>query len=308
MRDVTLRQLRALAAIARTGKIVRAANELGVTSPAITSQIKLLDEMAGLPLLERAKDGLRPTDAGRVVLDTASRIAALIEDCGRTLDALKGGGGRVVVGVVSTATYFAPQAMARFAALHPSIELRLNVKNRAETLRALTFLEIDIAITGYPPDDLAVVREPIGDHPHVIIASVDHPLNTRKSVTLAQLAASPFVVRERGSGTRALMETLFRGNDLTPRIAMEIDSNETIKQAVMAGLGIAFISAHTIAAELASGRLAILPVKGLPIVRTWYAVRHKEKQLLPAADAMWRFLISEKERLLPLIAADDQGR
>lgn len=299
MRDVTLRQLRALLTVEKFGKIASAANVLGVTPQAVTLQLKLLEEMAGLPLLERSKAGMRPTDAGIVVREAANRIAALIDDCGRTLGALKSGGGIVHLGVVSTAKYFAPRALAAFAAAHPGIELRLSVGNRAKTLEALSNLEIDIAITGYPPADLDVIREPIGDHPHVIIAHPGHAFATSKTIKLAELAALPFLVREQGSGTRALMENLFEASGVAHKIGMEIDSNETIKQAVMAGLGIAFISAHTIAAELESGRLCILPVKGLPVIRTWYAVQHEEKRLLPAAQAMWQFLISERARLLP---------
>lgn len=303
MRDLTLKQLRIVAAVARTARITGAAKELSVTPPAVTLQLKLAEDCAGLALFERTKRGMQPTDAGRQVIETAARIEAALAECTEALKAMRGlGRGRVLVGLVSTARYVVPRALAAFAKLHPGIELRLLVGNRAETLAALERLELDIAITGYPPGDMAVDRQAIGSHPHVIIAAADHRLVSRRRLQLADLADETFVVRERGSGTRLLMERLLAKAGLRPRIAMEVDSNETIKQAVIAGLGIAFLSAHTIAAEVETGRLVVLPVAGLPVVRQWYAVKHKEKRLLPAGEAMWEFLVSEGARFLPAVA------
>ena len=300
MRDLTLKQLRIVAAVTRTGRITAAAKALNVTPPAVTLQLKLVEDSVGLALFERTRNGMRPTDAGRLVLETAARIETALCECVEALRAMRGlGRGRVLVGLVSTAKYVVPGALAAFAKTHPGIELQLLVGNRAQTLAALERLELDIAVTGYPPEDMAVERQVIGDHPHVIIAAADHRFASRRRLQLTDLADETFVVRERGSGTRLLMERLFAKAGLHPRIAMEIDSNETIKQAVIAGLGIAFLSAHTIAAEVETGRLSVLPVSGLPVIRQWYAVKHKEKRLLPAAQAMWEFLVSEGARFLP---------
>jgi LysR family transcriptional regulator for metE and metH len=300
MRDLTLKQLRIVAAVARTRRITGAAKELGVTPPAVTLQLKLVEGSVGLALFERTKGGMRPTDVGRHVLETAARIDAALAECAETLKAMRGlGRGRVVVGLVSTAKYVVPRALAAFTKTHPGIELRLLVGNRAQTLAALERLDLDIAVTGYPPEDMAVERQVIGNHPHVIIAAADHRFVSRRRLQLADLADEAFVVRERGSGTRLLMERLFAKAALRPSIAMEVDSNETIKQAVIAGLGVAFLSAHTIAAEVETGRLVVLPVTGLPVIRQWFAVKHKEKRLLPAAEAMWEFLVSEGVRFLP---------
>jgi LysR family transcriptional regulator, low CO2-responsive transcriptional regulator len=304
MRGLTLKQLRIVAAVGRTGKITGAAKELNVTPPAVTLQLKLVEDGVGLALFERTKGGMRPTEAGLQVIETAAHIETALAECVEALKAMRGlGRGRVVVGLVSTAKYVVPRALAAFAKTHPGIELRLLVGNRAQTLAALERLELDFAITGYPPEDMAVERQVIGNHPHVIIAAVDHRLVSRRRLKLADLADETFVVRERGSGTRLLMERLFANATLRPRIAMEVDSNETIKQAVIAGLGVAFLSAHTIAAEVETGRLAVLPVAGLPAIRRWYAVKHKEKRLLPAAEAMWHFLVSEGARFLPGVEA-----
>ncbi len=306
MRDVTLKQLRVLAAVARTGKITSAASALGVTPPAVTLQLQLLEENAGVPLFDRTHQGMRPTDAGRYVLGVQARIEAALAECSESLMLLRGlGGGRVAVGAVSTAKYFAPRMLAAFAESHPQIDVRLIVGNREETIAALAELELDIAIMGRPPETIAVEQQAIGEHPHVIVAAPRHRLAapSGRRLALEALSAETFLVRERGSGTRTLMERIFAKARLVPRIGMELDSNETIKQAVMAGLGIAFISAHTVAAEVEAGRLAVLPVRGLPVVRRWYAVRNRRKHLLPAGTAMWEFLTSKGFGFLPDVSA-----
>lgn len=304
MRDVTLKQLRVLAAVARTGKITHAASELGVTPPAVTLQLQLLEEGAGVPLFNRTRSGLRPTDAGAYVLGIQARIEATLSECSESLRLLRGlGSGRVAVGVVSTAKYFAPRMLAAFAGAHPQIEVRLVVGNREETIAALAQLKLDIAVMGRPPETIEVEWQAIGEHPHVVIASPQHRLVSHRRLPLDALGKETFLVREPGSGTRSLMERMFAKAHMAPRIGMELGSNETIKQAVMADLGIAFLSAHTVAAEVEAGRLRILPVRGLPIIRQWYAVRNRDKQLLPAGGAMWEFLVSKGAGFLPDVSA-----
>lgn len=300
MRDVTLKQLRGLAAIARSGKITAAANELGLTPPAVTLQLKLLEEAAGLALFERSRQGLRLTDAGLYVLAVQARIESALLECSESLSEMKGlSRGRVSVGVISTAKYFAPRAIAAFATAHPRVDVKLTEGNREEIIAALERFDLDIAIMGSPPDTLAVVQQVIGDHPFIIIAPAGHRLAARRRVTLAALANEKFLLREPGSGTRTLMERMFAKHEVVPRVGTEFGSNETIKQAVMAGLGLAFISAHTVAAEVAAGWLSVLPVEGLPVIRQWYAVRAKQKHLLPAGLAMWDFLMAEGAGFLP---------
>jgi LysR family transcriptional regulator for metE and metH len=302
MRDVTLKQLRVLQAIARSGRITIAAKELRVTPPAVTLQLKLLENAVGLVLFERTRQGLRPTDAGHHVLDVQARIEAELLECGESLSEMKGlSRGRVSVGVISTAKYFAPRAIAAFTAAHPRVDVKLTEGNREATVAALERFDLDIAIMGSPPDRLPVEHRVIGDHPFIIIAPPGHRLAARRRVALAALADEKFLLREPGSGTRTLMERMFAKHEVAPRIGTEFGSNETIKQAVMAGLGLAFISAHTVAAEIAAGWLSVLPVDGLPIMRQWFAVRTKQKQLLPAGMAMWNFLMAEGADFLPRI-------
>ena len=300
MRDISLKQLRVVAAIARTGKVSGAADALGVTAPAVTLQLRQLEDSLGLGLFERSRAGMKLTAAGRHLLETAQRIEAALASCAEGFDAMRGlKNGTVSIGVVSTAKYFAPAALGAFKREHPSLDLKLFVGNREDTIRGLAALEFDIVIMGRPPKTLDVESAVIGPHPHVIIARADHPLAARRGLALSELGEEIFLMREEGSGTRMLMERLFSEAGVTPRKGMEISSNETIKQAVMAGLGIAFISAHTAAAEIEMKRLIVLDVKGLPALRQWQVVRHAEKRLMPAPAALWDFLQKEGERFLP---------
>lgn len=300
MQNVTLKQLRALEAVARTGKVTAAAELLSVTPPAVTTQVKLIEEMAGLPLIERVGDRFLPTDAGQQVLAAGARIESALSECNDVLRAMKGlSGGKVSLAVVSTAKYFAPRALGAFGKEHPTIELRLTVSNRGELFTALRNDAVDIAVMGRPPEDIEVELWPIGDHPHIMIAPPDHPLAAKKNIEVADLAGETFLVRELGSGTRMLMERRLSEAGVTPKVEIEIGTNETIKQAVIAGLGISFLSAHTVSYEIADGRLVELDVVGMPEMRQWHVVKRADKRLLPAAEALRAFLVSEGERFLP---------
>ena len=300
MRRVTLKHLRALSAVVRAGTVSGAAEALNVTPPAISLHMRHLQEAAGMPLVDRTSKGTQPTDAGRELLETANRIESALTECDAALRALQGvEGGHVSVGVISTAKYFAPRALAAFREAHAQVELRLSIGNRSETIAALRDYDLDFAVMGRPPDEFDVESAVIGDHPHIIIASPDHPLTSGGPYSIASLSEESFLPREEGSGTRLLMERLFARQGLQPKLGMQIASNETIKQAVMAKLGIALISAHTVATEIADGRLAIIDVAGLPVIRQWFVVRRTEKHLLPAAQALWDFLTTEGAAYLP---------
>lgn len=300
MRNVTLKQLRTLAAVARTGSVTGAARELNVTAPAVTPQLRLMEETAGIPLLERTGDGFRPTAAGLEVLTQVQRIEACLADCEESLAVLKGvAGGHVCVGVTSTAKYFAPRALAAFAAEHPKVDVRLTVGNRDEIVALLESFELDLAITGRPPKTFDVENTAFGDNPFAVVGPADHRLAGKAGLTLRDLAGETFLLREEGSGTRSLMDEVLRGADMELRKGMQIGSNETIKQAVMAGLGIAVISAHTVAAEVADRRLAVFDVAGFPVMRTWFVVKRREKRLLPAPRALWDFVETAGVRFLP---------
>ncbi len=299
-RDLTIRQLRALAAVHAMGSVTAAAKRLNLTQPAVTLQLRNLEALAGLALLQRTGEGMRLTDAGRNVIALSERIEAALLDCEQTLDMITGrSGGRVSIGAVSTAKYFVPFVIAAFSKRHPKIDIVLKIGNREDIREALRGYDLDIAIMGQPPPDISVEKRLLGDHPHVIVAPANHLLAKASGLSAADLIQETFIMRERGSGTRMLMEQFFQANDLQPKIGMEMDSNETIKQAVIAGLGIAFISLHTVASEVRDGRLVVLDVAGLPVTRQWYAVRRTDKNLLPPAQAMLDFLGNEGFQYLP---------
>lgn len=302
MKRATRNQFKTFLSVVQRGSMAAAAKKLNLTAPAVSIQIKQLEEYAGVPLLERLRNGVSVTEAGSIVMETASRIEAAIHDCEDELNQLKGlDAGHASIGGVSTAKYFAPRAFAAFSKLHPNVDMKLSIGNRSETVAALANYEIDIAVMGRPPRNFEVEYEAIGPHPHVIIAPPDHTLARRKKLSPTDLSNETFLTRERGSGTRALGLEILRKNGITPSLGMEIDSNETIKQAVIAGLGIAFISAHTIATEIKDGRLIILDVVGLPVTREWYVVRRQDKHLLPASKELWQFLKTHGQDFLPLV-------
>jgi DNA-binding transcriptional LysR family regulator len=211
-----------------------------------------------------------------------------------------GASGSVILGVVSTGKYFAPGIVARFRQVHPDIRVRLAIGNRTEIIKGLERREYDLLIMGRPPAHIAVEREVLGDHPHILVAAPDHPLVGDPEILPEDLLRETFLAREEGSGTRALMTRfLDRIGGGRPFSTVEMGTNETIKQAVMAGLGIAVISAHTCHAELAEGKLAALQVEGLPLVRQWFLIHRSDRELTRAAEVLRRFIIDHKGVILP---------
>ncbi len=305
MRRLTLKQLQTVRAVAESGTIATAADMLKVTPAALTARIKLLESDVGLAFFDRAGGRLRLTDAGQEVVSTTIRMEMLLVELGNTLAALKGKhAGRISVGVVSTAKYFAPRVIAAFSRENPRIDIALSIGNRQETIKQLRDYGIDIALMGQPPADFPVISQIIGEHAQVVVAPLDHPLVGRRQIEKAELADENFIVREDGSGTRTVFDFFFDGVTVRrPHIKFEIGSNETIKQAVMAGLGLSLISAHTIDAELSSGRIAVLDVKGLPMIRRWFLVRRANWTPTPVGAAIWDFATARAAEFMPAFDA-----
>lgn len=299
MKHVTLRQLKVFESVARHLSFSRAAEELHLTQPAVSMQVKQLEEQAGLPLTEMVGKKVYLTQAGEEVARHARRIAQQLREAEESLDALKGvRGGRLSIGVISTAKYFAPRLLAEFRRRQPGIEINLSVNNRETVVRQLADNEIDLAIMGQPPQEFATVAQAFADHPLVIVAAPDHPLAGGKKIVGAQLNGETFLIREPGSGTRAAMERFFAEAGISPSHLLELGNNETVKQAVMAGLGIAFISSHAVSLECEVGRLVKLPVAGTPVIRRWFVVHRAEKALLPVAENFREFLLAEASGLM----------
>jgi LysR family transcriptional regulator, low CO2-responsive transcriptional regulator len=292
MRNVTLRQMRVFTAVARSRSFTRAARELHLTQPAVSQQIKLLEAEAGLPLFEHIGRTIQMTAAGEELLRYATQITELLREATEALAAMRGlKRGVLKLGAVSTAKYFAPSLLSTFAPAYPEVTIRFVVGNREEIIRLLASNDIDLVIMGRPPRELVTVAAPFAKHPLVIIASPNHALAGKRRIPMKQLAGETFVIREEGSGTRAAMEHVFREHGVVYRTSMEVSSNETIKQAVMAGMGLSFISQHTVTLELATGKLVTLNVTGLPVIRDWFVIHLRDKKLSPIAAAFRAFLL-----------------
>jgi len=299
MRSATLRQLRTFTEVARRLSFTAAAKALHLTQPAVSMQMRQLEDAAGLPLVEQLGRRIHLTDAGRELLPYAAGISDLLREAEDAMKALQGvGGGELSIAVTSTAKYFAPRLLAEFRRSHPEARLRLAVSNREAVVRQLTENTVDLAVMGRPPRGLDTEAAPFAKHPIGIIAAPEHPLVGRKRLPLERLAGETFIIRERGSGTRAAMEHVFAERGFKAGETLEMSSNETIKQAVMAGMGIAFLSMHTIGLELRAGRLALLAVNGLPVMREWYVIHRRGKRLSPAAQAFKSFLLEQGAALI----------
>jgi DNA-binding transcriptional LysR family regulator len=301
MLKLTFRHIEALQAIAEAGSLVQAAATLNVTPAALTARVKGLEEAFGFRLFDRLPTGMRMTKAGEAALDAAQAVEKAFKDFGDVVRSIATGeGGMLSVGAVSTAKYFAPRLIAAFVHSRPRLDLRFLIGNRDATVESLRSGEIEVALAGRPPRDLLVETFPLGPHPYVLIAPPDHRLRSVRNLKRKDLTGEAFLFREPGSGTRSLFEDFIGDTAIkTVQMGMELGSNETIKQAVMAGLGVALLSAHTVAAEIETGRLISLDVEGLPIMRRWFVVNRTDRALSPAARAFRDFAVQEGGRFLP---------
>jgi len=302
MKNVTVRQLRVFAEVARHLSFSRAAAELHLTPPAVTMQVKELESNIGLPLFDRQGRRIALTTVGEYMLSYVRRMLAVLKDAEDTVARFKGlQGGSLTVGLVSTAEYFVPRLLARFRVEHPGIDVRLRFGNREQLVQLMQRNDVDLAIMGRPPKEWATRAEPFAMNPLVLVTAADHPFTHLEHVPAQALAHESFIVRESGSGTRAALEEYTREHHLEVRVLMEMSSNESIKQAVMAGMGVSLLSLHTIALELKHGLIATPEVEGLPVVRRWQVVNNLSKTLSPAAEALRYFVLEQGEAELASI-------
>lgn len=299
---ITLKQLRTLREVAERRSLTVAAGALGLSVPAVHAQLRALTAQMGAELVERGADGgWSPTREGEVVLAASRAVQSALDVCAERVAALRAGSaGRVTLGVVSTAKYWAPSLVSRLARALPEIEILLRVGNREDTIGALAEGRIDLVIMGRPPREPPTTAYAIGPHPHCIIAPRDHRLAGLERVEPEALFAETFLSREEGSGTRTLMIQFLDGiGEGRAYRSVEMGTNETIKQAVMAGLGIAMISTHTCTEELRQGRLVALAVEGLPLVRRWFLLHERDRPLLPAARTVLHAIEAMEGSFLP---------
>ncbi len=299
MRNATLRQLKVFESVARNLSFSRAAEELHLTQPAVSTQVKKLEDHAGLPLFEQLGKKIHLTPAGVEMLHSGRAIIQQFKELEEAMTQFKGiSGGKLNVAVISAGDYFFPRLLVEFARRHSGVTLNFHVCNREELLEQLAGNLTDLAIMVRPPLEMDTVNEAFAPHPYVIVAAPGHPLAARKRIAVSRLAREPFIVREKGSDTWNSMQEGFGQHLARLNIAMEIKSTETIKQAVMAGMGVTFLSAHTISRELQAGSLAVLDVQGFPLMLHWYVVHRKAKRLPPVAQAFRTFLLTDGAALI----------
>ena len=282
--------------MARHLSFAKAAETLHVSAPAITMQIKELEAEVGMPLFERQGRKVSLTTSGEYMLVYARKMLALLkdaEDAAARLQRIETG--KLTIGMVDTTTYFIPAMLRRFLNEHEGIELVLKVGNRLELIQWLQNSEVDIAIMGSPSSEIPTRAEPFAANPLVFVASPEHPLASESGLKAEDLRQQSFIVREQGSGTRNAMEAFFSQARFLPRFSMELFSNDAIKQAVKANLGLSFLSLHTIGLELQAKQLCILDVRGSPVVRAWHVVHALSKLLSPAAEAFRYFVLEHGE-------------
>ncbi|MFD0982631.1 LysR family transcriptional regulator [Tropicimonas aquimaris] len=290
----TFQQMRLFEAVTRNGSVSRAAEEVHLSQPSVSMQVKALEEKIGLPLTEKVGRELHLTAAGAEVAAASRDVLSRISDMQATLEDMhREVAGPLSVAAVSTAKYFLPQALGQFKRRFPRVEPRLQFTNRETVLARIADNADDLYVTGRPPEGEAVVAEPFMENLIVLAASADHPLTAQRNTPLARVAQEPLIGRERGSGTRLAVEEIFAAAGVEISPLMEFDDSEAIKQVVASGFGVAYLSLSSLRLELAASTIAVLDVEGFPLHRQWFAAHRKGKRLTNAARAFLDFLREE---------------
>ena len=314
MKNLTLRQIRIFISAAKHASFSRAAEELHITAPAVSLQIKEMEEDIGVSLFTRENRKVELTSAGEYFLLYARRLSSTLNEANTMMERFRGTQFRhLKIGVVSTAKYFIPHMLLEFKKDFPNLRIKIEVRNRQQLVELLRGSEIDIAIMGLPPKEIDTRVEPFANHPHVFVASPSNPLVGKTNIAPDALIKHEMISREPGSGTRLIMEKFFAEHHIAPIVSMEMSSNETIKQAVMANLGVSFVSLHTVGDEVASGKIAILDIQDTPIIRTWHVVALNKRNASQAAEAFRYFMLEKggevlNEKFAPTLLNSDKQR
>jgi DNA-binding transcriptional LysR family regulator len=293
--QATLHQLKVFETTARLASFTKAAEELNITQPTVSSQIKQLTKVVGLPLFEQIGKQLYLTDAGKELLSTCREVFSSLDNFEMKIADFKGTKeGKLRLSVITTATYFIPRLLGSFCQQYPSIDVSLQVTNHQQMRRRMQKNEDDLYILSQPPEDIDLKSQPFIENPLVVVARKDHPLAGKNRISLKDLESYPFIMRESGSGTRQAIEDLFKHNNIDIRVRLELGSNEAIKQAIVGNLGISVLSKHTLTSAWHQD-LTILDVECFPISRHWYITYLAGKQLSVIAQTFFNFLMDRTE-------------
>lgn len=298
---VTLRQLEVFEAVARLGSYTRASETLHLSQPAVSMQIKQFEDSVGLPMFEQLGKKIHLTAAGREMYRYCLSINKLLEEADSVIEELKGvQSGKLAISVATTASHFTTRLLAAFAERYGGVTISLDITNRESLKNQLEHNEPDLVIMGQPAEGVEVESTIFMENPLVLIAAAHHPLAKAKNIPLKHFADEHFVVREEGSGTRSAIQRFFENHGVPFRTGIEMSSNEAIKQAVEAGLGLGIVSIHTLELELETGRLVILDVEDFPIMRHWHIVQRAGKRLSPVAQAFKQFVLEDAQKFIRL--------
>lgn len=296
MIQATLHQLKVFEATARNSSFTKAAEELFITQPTVSTQVKQLTKAVGLPLFEQIGKRLHLTEAGGALLATCQEIFERLDNFEMTIADLKGTRqGRLKLGVITTAKYFIPRLLGSFCQQYPGIDIALEVTNHQKLEERMLNNEDDLYIVSQPTEDIDLCWEPFAENPIVVIARKDHPLAGMPNIPITRLNDEPFIMRETGSGTRQAVQRLFTEHQVSVRTRLELGSNEAIKQAIAGGLGISALSKHTLISD--AGELTILDIQEFPIPRHWYVSYLAGKQLSIIAEAFREYLLLHSEKM-----------
>ena len=298
MIQTTLHQLKVFETVARHSSFTRAAEELFITQPTVSSQVKQLTKSIGLPLFEQIGKSLYLTNAGRELLATCQDVFERLDNFEMKIADLKGTKqGQLRLAVITTAKYFIPRLLGSFCQHYPGIDVSLQVTNHQEIQRRMLNNEDDLYILSHPPEEIDLRSQPFLDNPLVVVANRNHPLAGKKTISLTSLNNEPFIMREKGSGTRTAVLNLFTKHKISVKVKLELGSNEAIKQAIAGGLGISVLSEHCLISEGISGELTILNVEHFPIKRRWYVSYLSGKQLSVIAQTFLDYLLAESKNI-----------
>jgi len=297
--NITIRQLKVFREVVRQQSFTRASKALFLTQPAVSMQVKQLEEVVGMPLFEKQGKQINLTDAGEEINMLSESVLQQIEETQQNLEQLAiGNKGKLRLAVATTVASVATRLMAKFNELYPSLSLHFTVTNREGLIELLENNEADLVIMGQPPEDLQLVSQAFMVNPLVVIAPPDHPLcNQSKTVSLDRLFQYDFILRESSSGTRRAFERFLAAEGRSLKSNMEMNTNDAIKQSVAEGLGLGIVSIHTVANELEQGSLKIINASGFPIQRSWYLVQRKGRRLSPLSERFKEYIIEQAQEI-----------